>query len=367
MHLKSCGLPSSSAATAVLPFHTFPKVGANSQCSSCLVVAKTSFVLIFFSIVPPEVQCISQTLHFQISSSSPTSLEAMASHLRDEILHGHDHLDTHASDNRWRHQESASFARHAAQAATTKSASTITPRRANERTSSKDLAEFLYTSRFDPPKSSGSGSSSRHTPIVISGNVYDGAGLCEPNTRHQENKLGEKGAAQVLEVKCGPLLNYKRMENGIWFGSVLVITKGGGPQGTSAVVPELHLKLAVGAVLANVIITNGVTQGKEIAANSTGLTNTQGSSNHATTTGTQENDTADGAVGDQVFKTKGIILYSDPANTFWRFDIKVPMQQHEMRCDYEIPGLSFPNEERTDKQSFFVPGISDSMKIMFYS
>ena len=60
-------------------------------------------------------------------------------------------------------------------------------------------------------------------------------------------------------------------------------------------------------------------------------------------------------------------LYSDPANTFWRFDLEVPMQEVEIRCDYAIPGLSFTQNVKTDKNSFFIPAIADSMRIMFHS
>ena len=43
------------------------------------------------------------------------------------------------------------------------------------------------------------------------------------------------------------------------------------------------------------------------------------------------------------------------------------MQQVEIRCDYTIPGLTFTQEIKTDKNSFFIPAIPDSMRIMFHS
>jgi hypothetical protein len=66
-------------------------------------------------------------------------------------------------------------------------------------------------------------------------------------------------------------------------------------------------------------------------------------------------------------KVPGTKLYSDPSNTFWRFDLQVPMGQSEIECTYSIPGLKFTNGVKTDKQSFFVPAISESMRIMFHS
>src|SRR5664279_2813211 len=85
----------------------------------------------------------------------------MASHMRDDVMYGEDHPDTHASANRWRHQESASFARHAA------------PREAAaEKGGSKDLTDFLNTTRVEPPESAGSGGKS--VPLMVAGNVHHG-------------------------------------------------------------------------------------------------------------------------------------------------------------------------------------------------
>lgn len=224
----------------------------------------------------------------------------MAQHLADNAFHGGDHTDTHASANRWRHQESSSFARHAA------------PRAPDSRTGSNDLASFLNSTRVDPPPKS-AGSISRHQPLDV-------GGVVGPDTSGREG---------VLEVKCGPLLNYRRMEHNTWFGSVLVVTRGGGLYERPP--PVLILK----AGIAVSVQSNGVN----------GLSN--------------------GA--DEDLKITGTKLYSDPNNTFWRFDLEVPMQRNEIRCDYSIPGLAFPEGKKTDKQSFYIPAITESMRIMFHS
>ena len=157
----------------------------------------------------------------------------MASHYTDNAVHGSDHTDPHLSQTRWRHEESSSYRRHASAA----------PREADRRDGSKDLADFLNTARVEPPGSAGSGLG-KHQPLVVSGNVPSG-------TQAQSSGAQKEGSrspttipdhALDLEVKCGPLLNYRRMENETWFGSVLVVTKFGGI-GESPVTPQLHIKV----------------------------------------------------------------------------------------------------------------------------
>ena len=43
------------------------------------------------------------------------------------------------------------------------------------------------------------------------------------------------------------------------------------------------------------------------------------------------------------------------------------MREEEIKCEYSIPDLQFIKGKKTDKQSFFIPAISDSMRIMFHS
>lgn len=294
----------------------------------------------------------------------------MAAHIRDNMLHGEDHADTHASANRWRHQESKSFARHAS------------PRAPDERHGSKDLANFLNSSRVEPPKSAGSGE--RHKPIEVAGNVYSGG------ARQGEGISGEKDVPDSyteLEVKCGPLLNYRRMENETWFGSVLIVTKGGGLGGGPE--PQLRWKTTVSSPASGAFPSPapgnsgkvsgsnqneppaepyGMVNGVEYTSSQGLATSTQTPNNanleNSTTNGTS---TTDSAAGSTETKVPGTKLYSDPSNTFWRFDLQVPMQQSEIKCDYSIPGLKFTQGSKTDEQSFFIPAISESMRIMFHS
>jgi hypothetical protein len=276
------------------------------------------------------------------------------------MLYGRDHTDTHASDNRWRHQESGSFARHAS----------ATPRGADERHGSRDLADFFNSSRIEPPKSAGSAGGEKYEPIMVAGSAYDGTAV-------QESYSG-------LEVKCGPLLNYRRMEDETWFGSVLIVTRGGGLGGESAsgAVPELHLKIVGGTqttgagskqelLSENGTNANGANGGKHEpygVVNGVDYTNSRDltSKPQLPSNGPQTNGTTNETSGAIEVKVRGTKLYSDPSNTFWRFDLQVPMQRTEIRCDYEIPGLSFPQQKKTDKQSFFVPAILESMRIMFH-
>lgn len=80
----------------------------------------------------------------------------MAAHYRDDILHGKEHVDTHASSNRWRHQESTAFSNHA----------NIAAREAGGRNEKEDLTSFLNKSRVQ-----GKGSPSPHRPLVVDENA----------------------------------------------------------------------------------------------------------------------------------------------------------------------------------------------------
>jgi hypothetical protein len=251
----------------------------------------------------------------------------MASHIKDNIRHGRDHSDTHASDNRWRHQESTAFSKHAAQ-------QVQAPRDEDQRDGMGDLADFLKRSRVEPkhaPSSSGSGP--KYTPIAVSGEA------ARPGTRPGET-VQVSGA--TTEVMCGPLLNYRRMENATWFGSVLVVTRGGGLGDCSA--PELKLKIG-----------GSVHRSGSIA------------SQPAPVNGVDSSYAQEQAGGNGETTIKGTRLYSDPAHTFWRFSLEVPLQQTEQRVYYGIPGLNFTHGTKSDRQSFFVPAISESMRIMFHS
>lgn len=285
----------------------------------------------------------------------------MASHLRDDLLHGEDHPDTHASANRWRHQESGSFSRHAA------------PREAFGRSDSKDLADFLNTTRIKPPETADS-AGGRSVPIVIAGNVQNGASVGEAWSAQHDGVGSIPSTYGSLDVKCGPLLNYRRMENKTWYGSVLIVTKGGGSR-ESPVVPELRLRfakarLSYGSSSGRTANNNGTNGGSEEAhavINGVDCMNGQHQADapREQTNGIERTYGVEGGSGEA--RLSGTKLYSDPGNTFWRFDLQVPMQEFELQCDYEIPGLGFEKGKKTDRQSFFVPAISQSMRIMFHS
>jgi hypothetical protein len=64
---------------------------------------------------------------------------------------------------------------------------------------------------------------------------------------------------------------------------------------------------------------------------------------------------------------EGELLYADVRHRFWRFSIAVEMEMLEAEWAYQIPGLRFPSEGKTDQQNFFVPSSEESMRIMFHS
>jgi hypothetical protein len=290
----------------------------------------------------------------------------MAAHYRDNILHGKDHTNQHLDDGRWRHQESGSYARHAS------------PRRPNGVGSeSKDLADFFNKDRIDPPKSAGSGKS-KSKPIMVAGNLHNGSAGPQTGGEQTEGASGQQIAdnTHTMEVKCGPLLNYRRMENETWYGSVLIVTKGGGSGGNHSI-PELRWivkeKVYIGGAHPREHLENGVGRTNGVSGSSTNgsakpyeTVNGVGSEvpSMSVPTGTTE---MNGVSGKET-KVLGTKLYSDPANTFWRFNLVVPMQSSEIRIDYEIPGLTFPgSQKKTDAQHFFIPAITESMRIMFHS
>jgi hypothetical protein len=293
----------------------------------------------------------------------------MAAHLRDDILHGKDHADTHASDNRWRHQESGSYARHAAPGH-------AAPRQADVwEGGSRDLVDFLNKTRVEPPVSPGVAKS---TPIVVPGNVHNGSAILQnPQTQHDVVAGADSARSSngTMEVKCGPLLNYRRMENETWFGSVLIVTRGGGLE-TSPTVPVLRWRAIDRAQTVEfgsreqvpINGSNGAPHEPYGVVNGIDYTNGHQSvvPQPANNSGLANGLPASGNASEEVM-VQGTRLYSDPNNTFWRFDLKIPMRQSEIKCEYNIPGLTFAGGKKTDKQSFFIPAISESMRIMFHS
>lgn len=219
----------------------------------------------------------------------------MAAHYRDDLLHGQDHLDPHASESRWRHQESTSFARHAS------------PHPADVKNgNSQDLAD-LNNSRAEP---SADPSTSRPSqPIAIAGNTQrgprkDGVNVQNDNGISAGSPAAAGSAYNAFEVKCGPLLNYRRMENETWFGSVLIVTKGGGSN-EGSIIPELRWRI-VGSLRSP---SDGLQQ--DAHGTDTGEINGTGA---GLNNGVAPNDPENHL---RTSNVKGTKLYSDPSNTFW--------------------------------------------------
>ncbi|ELR09341.1 hypothetical protein GMDG_03907 [Pseudogymnoascus destructans 20631-21] len=268
-----------------------------------------------------------------------------------------------ASSSRWRHQESSRYARHAAGMVGNPPNSEIRP--ANEHTGTSDLANFLNTTRMEgtgQPLAEASG----QAPPPVGGRPYrpiaadrqfDGAN--EPvATANAPSPVGLGGAAQSTtgqaqvyaefvdgkEVRCGPLLNYRRMEGNIWYGSVLIVVQGGITEPAhEAWIPELLLKKLAPRRRPEELV---------------GPVGHIYASAHGPVT---EYDTAVDA------SINGELLYSDLRNRFWRFNLALEMEELEAEWAYQIPLLRFPSDGKTDHQSFWVPSINESMRIMFHS
>ncbi|KAI0592900.1 hypothetical protein F4775DRAFT_587201 [Biscogniauxia sp. FL1348] len=232
-------------------------------------------------------------------------------HHDDRLLDDEDDArNPYASANRWRHQESSSFARAAvARDPHTSSAGT------------KDLSNFLNSARVEGerPPTNGTGN---FQPIVIGGS--DGA------TEGDDGK----------EVVCGPLLNYRRMEGSTWHGSVLVVTRGGGK--TQTFQPTLRL--------GRVEVAHGQQGLLHEGDGVNGATNGNGAlvSNHGT-------------------DVQGVCLYSDPRCTFWSFAISCDMAETETKWAYSIADVRYHSQTKPQTSYFFVPAVDESMRIMFHS
>lgn len=157
-----------------------------------------------------------------------------------------------------------------------------------------------------------------------------------------------------LEVKCGPLLNYKGLSiegeaTRWWHGSVLVVTRPGSRE------PELSLK-CLGPTMHE--SNNGI-YGQTDPRASNGYTR-----GHLMGNGP---DTSYGGPS-QTQSSRGVKLYADPSNVFWRFQIDVPFQEQEARWEYALLGLRFTSGSRNASvRAFVVPAASQSMRIMFHS
>lgn len=146
----------------------------------------------------------------------------------------------------------------------------------------------------------------------------------------KEYQLDGSGANRpLLEVLCGPLLNYQHMseEKAVltWHGSVLLVTKPNSGQ------PVLELK-SKGPVAES--------------ANTNGFFSS----------------------APKIQAVKGLRLYSDPEKAFWRFSLSVPLGDVEAKWQYTIPNMRFTSEVSTSaSREFVVPSSHQSMRIMFHS
>ncbi|KHN95272.1 uncharacterized protein MAM_06776 [Metarhizium album ARSEF 1941] len=238
----------------------------------------------------------------------------------------------HASSSRWRHQESSAYRRHAGsahgQARDPVSAETTTG----------DLANFLNASRVGPAGDTNGGGNFR--PITVA--------AVQPSEREEAGGAGDADGAgdagrrlppDGKEIVCGPLLNYRQMEHNRWYGSVLIVTTGGGKR--ILYQPSLVLRRADDAA----------------------ATSAQNGAN--ATSATRHPDTAAASSSGTRFEAKR--LYSDPRNTFWVFEIDVPIEAREVKYEYEIPDVRYSRDHKPRVNSFFVPAADESMRVMFHS
>ncbi|KAK4457618.1 hypothetical protein QBC42DRAFT_317422 [Cladorrhinum samala] len=236
----------------------------------------------------------------------------------------------YTSSNPWRHNESSAYAKFERERAAGAHGhghghghGHPVAREADAQGSVGELANFLNKSRIEPseaPNTSDRPASMKFKPVIT------GAEEARAATREGEEGAQAKSPRDSppdgKEIACGPLLNYRRMDGNTWIGSVLVVTVGGGR--TQPIVPTLIYRKASG-------------DGGDRGNDSTGK------------------------------EVQGICLYSDPRNTFWRFNLEVEMEEAETQWEYEVPGLRFASSTKPKVNRFFVPAVTESMRIMFHS
>lgn len=154
----------------------------------------------------------------------------------------------------------------------------------------------------------------------------------QPQSLNGTNGLGSgpqvQSTASVLDVICGPLINYKRMSNEhtespVWHGSVLVVL----PPGSR---PEPLTLTALGPV-----------------DNAASTSHTSGYS-----------------VPSQIAPIPGLKLYEDTQKGFWQYSLEIPFQEYEAIWEYAISNI------RTDTEKplrFVIPSKHESFRIMFHS
>ncbi|KAK0729329.1 hypothetical protein B0T21DRAFT_394637 [Apiosordaria backusii] len=258
----------------------------------------------------------------------------------DEINHD-DARNPYTSQSRWRHAESSAYAKYEQGRGAAQHSShhhhhhhhhngPIAREADAQGGGVSDLADFLNKSRVEPPEKNGNGHGSDRPTSMRFKPVIAGAEEARAATGHAEDAPAAESAIKASsgpppdgkEISVGPLINYRRMEGRRWVGSVLVVTVGGGRR--QGYTPTLELRRAVGE------------------------------------------EAGEGGSGGGS-KIEGICLYSDPRNTFWRFDITVEMEGRETKWEYELPGLRFASRTKPRVNAFYVPAVTESMRIMFHS
>lgn len=273
----------------------------------------------------------------------PEHADAVDSEDDDELLNPN-RRNPYATASRWRHEESSSFRKAAGeqhgQQQRGRHPGHALAREPEAHGRVSDLADFLNSSRItsdevghERQRAGSASDAPRSKPLVAaSADARKAAGGADTRP---ESASPQGPPPDGKDVACGPLLNYRRMEGNRWLGSVLVVVKGGGK--TQPFEPTLVLRPAGSQV--------GDAQNGELVD----LTASQG-------------DSAADTVG-----TKGLCLYSDPRNTFWRFDVAVDVQDVESRWEYTLPGLRFGSKKKPQRNVFHVPARTASFRIMFHS
>lgn len=240
----------------------------------------------------------------------------------------------YSSSTRWRHQESSSYAKHARQQQQQQPSNSHgagVARDADSRSRVNDLADFLNTSRLSPDETTkpttsegGRPTTPRYKPVVEGAaearHAVNGDDEEEEEGAHHHATYGlDLPPPDGKDIVCGPLINYRRMEGVNWVGSVLVVTRGGGREQLFR--PTLYLRRA-----------SGGSHGKGEAT-----------------------------------ACKPTCLLSDSRNTFWRFELVARMEEVEMKWEYELPELRWTSKTKPRVNCFFVPAVTESMRIMFHS
>lgn len=135
------------------------------------------------------------------------------------------------------------------------------------------------------------------------------------------------------EILCGPLLNYRRMDEARWYGSVLIVVRGGGAADFVVGGPVLSLR-RVGPFSAG-----PVDDGAEAEAEAEAM----------------------------AVAVESRRLYSDRRATFWVFDLVVSLEPREIKYEYRLVDMEFTSRHKPRVNAFFVPAADESMRIMFHS